>query len=331
MLYLAPLFPRPMDASERRLLWGALLLFGAHVVVITGVALAIGGSVLAASLPFAYGYTQAILTGSLWSLLVLLALRFRTAPDSHARRQHAVASAALLVYPGLLVGVFSMGGGSPINPPLGWLGLAEAGLLFVLWIRNTGRPDGAVARNVALASLAVPLAGMVLWGLLGGTIAVDAAGTYGIVRTIAVAILAYGVIRHQLLDLDVKIRWTINKGTLAAVFLAVFFIVSNVAQNVLGQAMGLFAGGVASGLLFFALVPLQRVAERVANAAVPTSRGLRALPHADRVALYRDQLQLAWRDGTVDKGERALLIQLRERLGLSTDEAEQMEREITTV
>ena len=45
------------------------------------------------------------------------------------------------------------------------------------------------------------------------------------------------------------------------------------------------------------------------------------LTQDERAHLYRDQVELAWADGRLTVKERALLDQLRERMGLSLEEA----------
>ena len=122
---------------------------------------------------------------------------------------------------------------------------------------------------------------------------------------------------------DIIVR---NPGTIPA-FLAVFFVVAQLAQNYLAGVYGWLAGGVAAGLLIFALSPLQHFAERVANAAMPGVRSIAEMAHPERLDLYREQAGLMWADGVIDRQERALLDSLRKRLGLSHEEAASIESE----
>ncbi|HEV8359277.1 MAG TPA: hypothetical protein VGR28_02360, partial [Candidatus Thermoplasmatota archaeon] len=43
---------------------------------------------------------------------------------------------------------------------------------------------------------------------------------------------AYALLRHQLFDIDLKVKWTIKQSTVAGMFIGVFFIVSEGAQQV---------------------------------------------------------------------------------------------------
>lgn len=135
------------------------------------------------------------------------------------------------------------------------------------------------------------------------------------------ALLAWAILRTQLFDIDVKLRWTVKQSTVAAAFVAVFFTVEQTTQNVLGQYGPAF-GIAAAALLLFAIAPLQRVAERFARAAVPAPRPLEA---SERASIYRDSVAQAWADGSLDRSERLMLDRLRERLGLTRDEASRIE------
>jgi hypothetical protein len=140
-------------------------------------------------------------------------------------------------------------------------------------------------------------------------------------------LVTYAVVRCQLFDIDLKVKWTIRRGTLAAVFLVVFFVVAQLAQNVLSAEFGLVAGGVAAGLLLFAISPLQRFAERVADTAMPGVKGVGDMTPSERTVVYREAARQAWSDGHLDASERAMLDRLRGTLRLGTDEASRLESE----
>lgn len=141
------------------------------------------------------------------------------------------------------------------------------------------------------------------------------------------AFLARGIFRGRILDIDVKIRWTVKQSTVAGVFVGVFLVVAQLAQNLLSESLGWAVGGLAAGLLLFALAPVQRLAERVASAALPGVRSVGEMSPDERRAVYRDTARLAWSDGTLSMDERQLLEGLRARLGITPDDALRLERE----
>jgi uncharacterized membrane protein YebE (DUF533 family) len=151
----------------------------------------------------------------------------------------------------------------------------------------------------------------------------------GLWRLSLPVLVTYALLRYQLFDLNVKLKWTINRGALATPFLAVFFIVTQATENFLNQ-FGILAGSVAAGLLLFALEPLQKVAVRLSDRAMPQTKALPQLSSDERLSLYREQVALAWHDGSLSRKERVMLDTLRERLGLSHAQAARLESQVTS-
>ncbi|MGQ0536555.1 MAG: hypothetical protein ACT4PT_10835 [Methanobacteriota archaeon] len=273
--------------------------------------------------------------GVLWAGVALAALRASPSrnPGAEERRKLALVSVGV-------GGVMAFSWGLAIHPDpappapaavLVTLGVATLVLPFIpptLWIRNTRGPDSRLARNVALVLLSATLAGMIVRAVLGSEEAVDASGTYGLARTSMVAVLAYAILRHQLFDIDVKLKFTIRQSTVAAVFIGIFFVVSESAQAFLSDRTGTYLGIVAAGALVFAIAPLQRIAERVADRAMPGVKSVPDMSEEERAAFYREQLEVAYLDGVVDPGERLLLQSARRRLALPAEVAERLEAEV---
>jgi hypothetical protein len=148
----------------------------------------------------------------------------------------------------------------------------------------------------------------------------------GIWRLVVPALVVYAILRHQLFDLDVKLRFGVRIGGLAGIFVSVFFVATEAAQNILGDATGSpLLGVILAGSLVFFLHPLQKFTERFAQRAIPETRPIKSLSHADRIRLFADQATLAWSDGALTRRERLLLTQLQERLGISIQEAAEAE------
>lgn len=139
--------------------------------------------------------------------------------------------------------------------------------------------------------------------------------------------LAYGILRHQLFDIHVKIKWTLKQSTVAAVLLATIFLVSEGAQLLFGEERA-WLGLVAGGALVFALAPLQRFAEGVADRAMPGVRPLAEMSEAERVRAYRAQVEAAYADGSVDGTERRMLEAARRALDIDAETALALESEL---
>ncbi|MBI4394016.1 MAG: hypothetical protein HY556_09515 [Euryarchaeota archaeon] len=140
--------------------------------------------------------------------------------------------------------------------------------------------------------------------------------------------LAYGMLRTQLFDVDVRIKWTIKQSTVAAAFIAVFFIASEAAQQFFASSLGSYAGIVAAGLLVFAIAPLQRAADKVADAAMPRVNDTSEYLSFRKLEVYRAALEGAVADGVVTEREREILSRLRDKLGITDRDAAAMESDV---
>jgi hypothetical protein len=138
----------------------------------------------------------------------------------------------------------------------------------------------------------------------------------------------YGVASAHLLDIDLKVKWTLERGTIAAVFIAVFFMVSEGAAAFLSDQLGSLIGILATGGLVFALAPLQRAAERFASEAMPSVQDTPEYRSYRKLQIYGEAVSEAARAGRVSAVERVVLSRLRDQLGLDPDEATSLEQEL---
>lgn len=296
-------FPRPPPAWQQAAFWTATLALLAYELWQgdTGPLRRLQGSPSAIYAPLAVGS-------------VLLALRFAGESDPRARTQLALMSGGTIPY-------LAMSTGDGLLKLDVQRYLPETVLLAaatILWVVNTARAttESHAARNVALLIPASMLVGMVARAIVGDG-SIDDTGLYGIARIITFVVLSYAILRHRMLGLDVKLRFAISKSTLAAILLSVVFIASEGAQAVFGadkQWLGLVAGG----CVVFAIAPLQRAADKLAEKAVPVSSAKASnLPPAnDREERYRAAVWLALRDRRLTRTEEAELHRLAEALGL---------------
>lgn len=198
---------------------------------------------------------------------------------------------------------------------------------LLLWIPARSSAHGTLGRNVVLAMVAIYLA-----AFLTGT----AATGYAIGRVLGALVLAYAVLRGQIEGLDLKVRFAISKSTIAAVFIAVFFLASEIAQQFFGATFGsAYVGIAAAGMLVFALAPLQRAAERLAERAVPISAPAPPAPAAspagardEREQAFRRAVRLALRDRELTREEERHLLDLAHHLGIAPLRAGEIQDEI---
>jgi hypothetical protein len=150
---------------------------------------------------------------------------------------------------------------------------------------------------------------------------------YALGTLLAVPLIAYGILRTQLFDIDLKIQWTIKQSTLAAIFVVVVYLVSEGADRFLSEELGNWAGLLASALVVFFLTPLQRFAESVASAAMPNTENTPEYATYRKMQVYESSFADALLGGISDK-ERALLDTLRETLGISSADAAMLEKDL---
>ncbi len=150
---------------------------------------------------------------------------------------------------------------------------------------------------------------------------------YALGTLLAVPLIAYGILRTQLFDIDLRIQWTIKQSTLAAIFVALVYLISEGADRFLSEELGNWAGLLASALVVFFLAPLQRFAERVASVAMPNTQNTPEYAAFRKMQVYESSFSDALLGGISDK-ERVLLGTLRDTLGISPADAAMLEKDL---
>jgi len=151
---------------------------------------------------------------------------------------------------------------------------------------------------------------------------------YPLGTLIAVPLIAYGILRTQLFDIDLRIRWTIKQSTVAGVFVAVMFVISEGASQFLSGELGNVFGLLAAGVLMFFLAPLQRFAERVASAAMPNTKNTPEYAAFRKMQVYEAAFAEAMHEDGISDRERTLLVRLRDSLEISASDARSIEDEL---
>lgn len=282
---------------------------------------------------------------------ILFAIDFVAARPGPCRRALYLATVAFALLPlhaSSFISTFNVGDGFMVATGQ-WLNIAESMLWalpavllagLAVWLLAATRSAAEARRDVRrlLAILPLPLvagvamaSAMILWPQAGLQILFANFVPAALFTLTLAGLVAYALGRHQLFEIDVKIRLAISRTTLASLFVAVFFVVSEGTAALVGERLGgdsvaAVIGILAAGLLLFALHPLQHWASRVAEKAMPHVKSVRDMTNEERLALYRDQAELAWLDGSLTAKERLLLDQLRDRIGLTPEEAYRLER-----
>lgn len=151
---------------------------------------------------------------------------------------------------------------------------------------------------------------------------------YALGTLIAVPLIAYGILRAHLLDIDLKLRWTLKQSTFATVVVAISFAISEGVEMLVSAEWGDNWGLVAAAVAVVFLKPLQAFAEKVVNNLMPNTKDTPEYKSSRKIEVYQEAVSEAVYDGVISARERNLLIRLRDSLGVSAAEAEAIENRI---
>jgi hypothetical protein len=142
-------------------------------------------------------------------------------------------------------------------------------------------------------------------------------------------LLAYGVLRTQLFDIDLKIKVGISRSTVVTVILVIALAAAKTAEFYLNRTYGYVAGGMAAGFMLFLAPRLNKMGDRVAATALPKADGSADYIATRKAEVYRAAVETAWEDGAISMQDRAILDRLREKLELTGPEAYGVEADVS--
>lgn len=199
---------------------------------------------------------------------------------------------------------------------------AIVALVLLVRQRRNPRLERSIAALAVIAAIAT-IVPVVLTARSFGVL------TTGAVRLVIPGFVTYALLKHRLLDIDLKIKWTVKQSTIAAAFVAVFFVVSESAATFFSGRAGTYIGIAAAGCLVFLLAPLQRFAERVANTAMPHVGSSADYIAYRKIEIYKVAVEGALKDGVITEDERETLQKLRAKLDLAHEAADAIERDLS--
>ena len=151
----------------------------------------------------------------------------------------------------------------------------------------------------------------------------------GFWSALGASLVAYGVLRYSLFEIDVRFRVSVQRGSVVTLFLGVGWLVSEVASVWFSSAFGSEYWGVfAAAFMLLMLRPIQRIVERMVDLVIPQGPPLQSLDADEQDDFYREHVGLMWMDGQLTPKDRIVLASLRSRLGLAPERAEHIELEV---
>lgn len=202
-------------------------------------------------------------------------------------------------------------------------GLALSGLAMARVVSGEPAPDERGLAFMTLYLLPVTLLPVLDPGYSQGQIP----DVHPLLLTLFVVLILYGVGRYSIVDLDLRVKWGLEKSTILGALGVTFLIVSEVVEVLLDIDGFLFGVGaaVAIGLVFRRI---ENAAERVTNRLVPRVRDPSTYLEGRRSAIYRAQAQSLLADEAISEKERGALDRLRDELGISQATADRIEADV---
>lgn len=140
-------------------------------------------------------------------------------------------------------------------------------------------------------------------------------------------LLAYAILKHQLFDIDLKIKFALRQSSVAMVFAAAFFLGQEAVEAFISGSGTLYGIGTAL-VVAIAFRPIQAWGGRVANLVMPHVHDSPDYRAQRKRAIYAAALESAGVDGVILQEERRVLERLRDDLTIGAPEAKRMEQEL---
>lgn len=137
-------------------------------------------------------------------------------------------------------------------------------------------------------------------------------------------LLGYGILRTQLFGIDLTIKWTLEKSTVAGVFALGFLVVSE-GIEVLLDVDGTLYGIAAAVIIGVTFRRVEDAAQGLADRLMPGVQDTAAYRQRRARELYRATVEAAADDGRISGTERRMLDRLQDELGLSDPEVQELE------
>jgi hypothetical protein len=178
----------------------------------------------------------------------------------------------------------------------------------------------------------------VVWGI------VYASGVFGLLRTteaenllrmqiyagstlLYIPIVTYGILSVRLLNIQVKLRRGVQRGTLAAAFVAIFFLISEGSASFLSERFGTVAGLLGATIIVFLVSPLHRLTEWFSGQVVRVDEGSDYRAYR-KLQMYAAAVEHTLAYGEIGPAQRTLLDRLRDSLEMSSKDAWRIESDL---
>jgi hypothetical protein len=151
---------------------------------------------------------------------------------------------------------------------------------------------------------------------------------YVLATLIYIPIMAYGILKVQMLDIEIRLKKTIKNTFLAGAFVAFYYLISEGVNNLLSNSLGDLIGFVVSALLTLFLSPLHKWAEGFATRLADPDIDNADYAETRSLQVYSASIEDSLAYGEISKGQLVLLDRLRDSLGIPEATAIKLEQKL---
>ena len=143
------------------------------------------------------------------------------------------------------------------------------------------------------------------------------------------SLLTYGILKSQLFDIDLRLKFVVRQASVALPFAFAFFLVSEGLESFLLLPFDSFwLGLLAAGSIVMLLKPIQSGAEKIADRLLPGVESSSEYLEGRKDEVYKNALEAFLEDGLITDRERRVLDRLCKDLGITENRAMAIETSI---
>jgi hypothetical protein len=148
-----------------------------------------------------------------------------------------------------------------------------------------------------------------------------------IASTVFVVLMAYGILRSQLFDIDLRLAAGLRRGAIAAIVLFAFLTTAELADRFISEEFGYLIGAFAAAALVFVHKPVERFASSFSSAVLPGVAPSEEYVAFRKLEVYLEAVEAAYDDGHVSDADRVILKRLQAKLGVAPVDAARLEED----
>lgn len=154
-----------------------------------------------------------------------------------------------------------------------------------------------------------------------------------LILPVSMSILAYGIVKERLFDIDLIIKRSIQYAIVTVCLAGVFFLIEKLVEGLVKSRIAgdsKISGLVATGVVLISSIPIKSMGEKLTDKWFPelVKKKLYKKHKKRYLKIYKKQLETAYADGKAGKNERRMLRELQRSFGITDKERGKLERKI---